>query len=467
MPLSQRDAARVRFELSKTCELGIEGATVVTGAGRRQANVYITGGRIATVTAERRSAARRIDATGLLLMPGMVDAHVHFMDPGSPDREDFLTGSAAAARAGVTTVIEHTHGSPVRNRSDLEAKVLHLASRSRVDFALGAHAWPAETGHVAPLWRAGAAFLKAFTCTTHGIPGHSPAELKALFEETRQVGAICLLHCEDEEMNAGAERRLRASARADGGVIAEWRSPEAELLAVERTAVLAMRTGARAVIAHASSPSVLVAFERARLSAGENLWVETCPQYLTLLESEARSEGPFRKFTPPARARGDADLAEMWHAVAGGRVDYISSDHAPSTRKQKLAGSIWDVHFGLPGIDTTLPVLLDGAHRGLITYEKVVELYSEVPARIYGLAPRKGRLAPGADADLVLVAPELRWTVNDKDILSRAGWSPFSGRRLTGRAVQTYLRGEAVMEEGRVVGQPGQGHFVPGPGAAG
>lgn len=451
--------------MSKTYELGIEAATVVTGAGRRQANVYISGGRIAAVTAERRSAARRIDATGLLLMPGMVDAHVHFMDPGSPDREDFLSGSAAAARAGVTTVIEHTHSSPVRNRSDLEAKVNHLSSRSRVDFALGAHAWPTETGLIAPLWRAGAAFLKAFTCTTHGIPGHRPAQLEALFEQTRQVGAICLLHCEDEEMTAGAERRLRASARVDGAVIAEWRSPEAELLAVERTAELAVRTGARAVIAHASSASVLVALARARHSAGGSLWVETCPQYLTLLESDARSEGPFRKFTPPARARGDADLAEMWQALAGGRVDYISSDHAPSTRQQKLAGSIWDVHFGIPGIDTTLPVLLDGAHRGLITYEKVVELYSEVPARIYGLAPRKGTLAPGADADLVLVAPELHWTVNDKDILSRAGWSPFSGRRLTGRAVQTYLRGEAVMEEGRVVGQPGLGQFVPGPGA--
>jgi dihydroorotase (multifunctional complex type) len=446
-------------------DLGIEGGTLVTGGGRSQANVYVTKGRIAAITPDRRAAGRRVDAGGLLVMPGMVDAHVHFMDPGSPEHEDFPSGSAAAARAGVTTVIEHTHGAPVRTLRDLEQKRSHLSSRSRVDFALAAHAWPGQTLEVAQLWRAGVAFIKAFTCTTHGIPGHGEGELQELFREAARASATCLVHCEDERLTAAAERRLRSGGRIDGGVIPEWRSREAEMAAVTATTELAARTGARAVIAHASNADVLAVVARGRRLAQGHLWVETCPQYLTLMEGEVLSQGALRKFTPPARARSPEDLAEMWSAVAAGAVDYISSDHAPSTRPQKLEGSIWDVPFGLPGIDTTMSVLLNAAHAGRLPYEKVVELYSEAPARIYGLAPRKGRLVPGADADLVLVDPEERWTVSDGDILSRAAWSPFAGRVLTGRAVRTYLRGELLMERGRVIGAPGDGRFVPGPGA--
>ena len=220
--------------------------------------------------------------------------------------------------------------------------------------------------------------------------------------------------------------------------------------------MLARRSGARAVLAHASCPAVL------ELAAG--LRVETCPQYLTLLEDEVQREGGLRKFTPPARARRPADLDAMWAALAGGTIDYIASDHAPSTRAQK-AGSIWDVHFGLPGVDTTLSVLLDGAHRGRLTYERVVSAYAETPALVYGLRD-KGRLEVGAAADLALVDPELAWTVRDEDVLSKAGWSPFAGRTLRGRVVRTYLGGRLAAADGKVLARPGWGRFVPGPGRA-
>jgi dihydroorotase-like cyclic amidohydrolase len=178
---------------------------------------------------------------------------------------------------------------------------------------------------------------------------------------------------------------------------------------------------------------------------------------LTLLEKDVLEAGPLRKFTPPARARNPRELVMMWEALASGAIDYVSSDHAPSTIEQKTKASIWDAHFGLPGIDTTLAVLLDGAHRGRITYERVVEVYSEVPSRIYGLHPRKGNFGLGADADLVLVDPEQRWTVSDRDIISKAGWSPFSGRTLVGRAIATLLRGRQP--------EPGRGVFLSGRGA--
>ncbi|MFZ0215976.1 MAG: dihydroorotase family protein [Candidatus Dormiibacterota bacterium] len=451
--------------MSAEYDLRIESGTVVTGSGSRRANVYVKDGRIAMVGSEWQPARERFDASDLLVMPGMVDAHVHFMDPGSTEREDFPSGSAAAARAGVTSVVEHTHGAPVRTVGDLERKIAHLSSRSRIDFALAAHAWPGQAEEVADLWAAGVSFIKAFTCTTHGIPGHGAEDLQTLFRAVARAQAICLVHGEDEQLTASAEHRLRQSGRTDGGVVAEWRNLNAELVAAARTATLAAGTGARVVVAHASHQRVVQALERVRRAGGRNLWIETCPQYLTLLEEEVLTEGPFRKFTPPARASRPEDLGEMWSLVADGRVDYVASDHAPSTRAQKLEGSIWDVHFGLPGIDTTLCILLDAAHQGRLTYEKVVELYSEAPASIYGLSPRKGRLLPGADADVVLVDPEERWSVTDGEILSKARWSPFSGRVLIGRPVRTYLRGAVVMEQGRVAAEPGRGHFLPGPGA--
>jgi dihydroorotase (multifunctional complex type) len=431
-------------------DLGVVGGEVVTGAGRSRANVYVRDGKVAAVTPDRREARETFDASGALVMPGMVDAHVHFMDPGDPEREDFPAGTAAAARAGVTTVIEHTHGAPVISAADLEAKREHLSGRSRVDFALAAHAWPDRLDEVPGVWAAGAAFIKAFTCTTHGVPGFDAAHLRALFERAAACGAPVLVHAEDESLTADAERRLRD--REDGAVIPAWRSPAAERVALSTFAVLAGDTGARAIAAHVSHACAL------ELVAG--VLVESCPQYLTLLEDEVVEHGAFRKFTPPARARDAGDLDAMWRALAGGTIDLISSDHAPSTAAQKRAGSIWDVHFGLPGIDTTFSVLLDGAAAGRIAYERIVAVYAEAPARTYGLFPAKGSLQPRTDADLVIVDPAQRWTVADGDVLSKAGWSPFSGRTLTGRAVRTYVRGALAAADGDVVAEPGAGRFV-------
>lgn len=352
---------------------------------------------------------------------------------------------------------EHSHGPPVRTAADLREKAEYLRDRSRVDFARAAHAWPGYAEQAAETWRAGAAFLKAFTCTTHGVPGHDAARLAELFEAAAGAGAICLLHCEEETLTAAAEERLRAAGRSDGGVIPEWRNREAEETAVAVAATLAPRSGVSAILAHASHPEVI------DLAGG--IVGEACPQYLALLEEEVIELGALRKFTPPARARTRAELDAMWAAVAGGRADYVSSDHAPSTREQKAAGSIWDVHFGLPGVDTTFSVLLDGAAGGRLSYERVVAVYSEAPARIYRL-PRKGRLTPGADADLVVVDPQQRWEVRDSDVLSKAGWSPFAGRTLRGRAVRTYVTGRLAAADGEVVAAPGWGRFLPGPGVA-
>ncbi len=446
-------------------DLGIEGGWLIGPRGRRRHNVYIDGERIAEVTPERRPALERVPADGLLVMPGMVDLHVHLMDPAATDREDFPHGTAAAARAGTTTIVEHTHAGPVRTAADLQAKRAHLEHRSRVDYGLAAHAWPDRLDAVGSTWAAGVTFFKVFTCTTHGVPGFGTAALLDLLGRARSAGALCLVHCEDEAITGAAESRLRAAARVDPGLLAEWRSREAELVALASTGALAELTGARVITAHVSHPAAAETAAGSRRRGGL-IGIETCPQYLSLSETEVVAEAGLRKFTPPARARDDGDLDAMWAALASGRITHVSTDHAPSTRSQKQTGDFWAVPFGLPGLDTTLSVLLDGANRQRLSHERVVEAYSTTPARLAGLYPRKGRIGRGSDADIVLVDPTVRWTVRAEDILSKAGWSPFEGRTLVGRASATYLRGCRIADDRGTMAPPGTGHWLPGPGAA-
>ena len=445
-------------------DLAINGGTLVRSTGRARLNVGVTDGRIAALDSQPLTARRVIDATGQLVLPGMVDTHVHLMDPGDPEREDFPTGTAAAAVRGVTTIIEHTHGRPIREPADLEAKRRYLLGRSNVDFALAAHVWPDRIDQIRPLWAAGVAFFKIFTCTTHGVPGLDNATLLRAFREIADVDGRCLVHSEDESITEFNERELRAAGRLDGAIVPEWRSPEAELVAVQVVCLLALLTKAAVTVAHVSSPRVADLVQHAR-KRGADLAAEACPQYFALREEEVLTHGAFRKFTPPARARSHADEAEMWRLLRAGVFSHISSDHAPATRQQKEAGSIWDVHFGLPGLDTTMPVLVDAASRGQISFEELVYLYSEAPARRYGLGPRKGLLRQGADADLVLVDEAARWTLRDEDIVSKAGWTPYAGRELHGAVTATFLRGQQIAAGGKQLDER-SGQFLPGLGAS-
>ncbi|MCW2655344.1 MAG: dihydroorotase, multifunctional complex type [Mycobacterium sp.] len=446
-------------------DLLIGGGTVVTPTGRRQANVVVRDGRITGVTRERPDARDVVDASGLLVMAGGVDTHVHLMDPGSPEREDFPTGTSAAAVSGVTTIIEHSHGRPVRTAADLTEKANYLHDRANVDFGLAAHAWPGQADVVPELWSAGVSFFKVFTCTTHGVPGHDAAALKHYLETAALTGAVSLMHCEDQSLTEAAEGLLQGQGRDDPGLLPEWRNADAELVAAVVAALLVRRTGARATVAHVSNAEVAgyIAAERAR---GATLAAEGCPQYFLLREDEVHEHGALRKFTPPARSRTDEDEAELWRLLRSGVLTHMSSDHAPSTLEQKQAGNIWEVHFGLPGLDSTMTVLLDAAARGHLSYEDITRVYSETPARNYGLWPRKGRLAPGADGDVILVDPAATRTLRNADVLSKAGWTPFDGRTMTGRVVRTYLRGRLVAQEGRPLNER-TGRFVPGGGYRG
>jgi len=447
-------------------DLAVSGGTVLRPQGKASLDVLIRDGRIAALAPRDHDyqADRTIDASGMYVLPGMVDTHVHLMDPGDAEREDFPAGTLAAASTGITTVVEHTHGWPVTTPERLAEKRAHLRGRSHVDYGLAAHVWPDQVGRLGALWRAGVAFFKIFTCETHGVPAVQPDLMLDLFHELAVADAACLVHCEDNLITARAERRLRAQMRDDPAVLYEWRSREAELVATGATALLARLTQVRATIAHVSHPGALQVLA-AEQRQGSTAVAETCPQYLFLREDEVLKHGTLRKFTPPARIRSDDDEAAMWAAFNGGAINHLSTDHAPSTRAHKGDGGMWGAHFGLPGLDSTLPLMIDAALTGRTSLERVVAAYADAPARRYRLRG-KGQLAEGFDADLSIVDPAQRWTLTDDAVLSKAGWTPFAGKQLRGRVTTTLVRGRAVIMDSMPVNPevPG-GKFLPGPGA--
>jgi dihydroorotase (multifunctional complex type) len=447
-------------------DLAIVGGSVVSGEGSRRADLVVHDGHVAdlAVAGSDIEAATVIDAGGLLVMPGMVDTHVHLMDPGPTEREDFPTGTAAAAARGVTTIIEHTHAHPVRDPGELADKLEALRGRSNVSFGLAAHVWPDRIGILEDTWRAGVSFFKAFTCATHGVPAVEGDDLRRTFGAIAGFGGTCLVHAEDERRTAEAEHSLRGQERTDPGILPEWRTREAELEAVRAVAELAVETGARLTIAHVSCPEVAEAITVAR-RRGADLAAEACPQYLLLAEDEVQTEGPLRKFTPPARNRSREDMDAMWGLLADGTLTHVATDHAPSTIAQKRAGDFWDAPFGLPGLDTTTRLLLDAASTGRLSWSDVVKRYSEEPARRYGLWPAKGSLDVGAAGDVVLVDPSATVRIRDEDVISKAGWTPYAGRTTTGDVVRVFLGGEEIAADGVPRDERG-GRFIPGPGAA-
>lgn len=446
-------------------DLVIRGATIVSSTGRVEGDLLISAGKVlGIVSPGTGSGTESVDASGLHLLPGGVDAHVHMQDPGLTEREDFITGTSAAAVGGVTTIVEHNRSLPFVVNADLmQEKAAYLADRALIDFAQLGGAHPDNVEQLRPMWEAGSAAFKVFTCNLHGAPAILPDKMLEVFREVASFDGVCLVHAEDETITRGNEERLKAAGRVDFRVVPEWRTREAEQVAVNTTALLARITGCRVIIAHASHPDIcdLVNRERAR---GARLWIESCPQYFYLTEDDIDAWGPFHKFTPPARDR--ASTVEMWNRLQGGEIDMICADHAPATREDKSRGlkDIWEASYGLPGIETVLPMMLTGVNEGKVSLERLVAARSEVPAQVYGLWPRKGHLGIGADADFVLVDMHAEKTLKNEEVVSKVGWTPFEGRTVKGVPVMTFVRGRLVAQDGQPAIQPGWGEYVPGPG---
>lgn len=444
----------------------INDAKVVTTGGVVHASVGIAHGQIVAISSEPFANVEAIDASGRVLLPGLVETHAHFWDPGPTDREDWAHGTAAAAAGGITTVIEMPLSiPPTVDGEALRLKMERARAGAHVDYFLWGGVIPADaaliTRRMEELKDLGVVSYKIFMCGAAAeFAACDDGHLYHALREGARLGQLMGIHAENDDIIRGLETRLRAAGRNDPMAYAESRPPYAEAEAIARVISMARATGADIYIVHMSLGEGAALIKAAKQS-GQRVYVETCPQYLALNESALREQGPWAKCAPPLRSAGNQD--RMWDYVLDGTIDTIGSDHAPFTVAEKQAGKdvIWNAPNGLTGIQTMLPLLIDeGVGRRGLSWTRLAELTATNAARIFRLAPRKGSIAVGADADLVLVDADAEWVIRGADLLHKNKWTPYEGRRVRGRVEMTMVRGSVVYQDGRLQSEPGFGQFV-------
>jgi allantoinase len=443
----------------------IAGGTVATDSAVFAADVVIAGDRIAALTAPGAAGAadELIDASGLVVMPGAIDMHAHFEDPGHTEREDFTTGTMAAAAGGITTVFEHPLTYPPVTTADLYREKLALASRKVVvDFGLWGALTAPSIPEIAGQWALGAMGFKAFMPVSDpSYPHVTDAEFLEGMREVEALGGLVLVHAESDSLLQAGIARMRAAGRSDALAHHEARPPFVEEEAVHRALYLARHAGVRIQIVHVSSP-VSAELVRDEKRAGRPVTMEICPHHLLLDLDDLVRLGPYGVCAPALRER--ALVERLWDFVADGTADCLVSDHAASTREEKDAGydDIFLSPLGCQVMQETVPLVLDEAfHRRGLPLDAFVRFASTNAARISGTYPRKGTLLPGADADLALYDLETEWQVDAAgQQFSKNPWSPFDGRRARARVVRTLVRGETVYADGEIRAEPGSGRFL-------
>ncbi len=450
-------------------DLVITNGSVVRPSGITPEDLGVEGGRIAYVGPPGRApaAAWTIDARGLLVLPGLVDPHVHMREPGAAHKEDFASGTRAAAAGGVTTVLCMPNVTPpVLDEAGFEASLQAGQRQAVVDFGLQAAAGPGNLGALPALWRRGVTSFEIFMADApDDLRLEGSAELFEAFRMIHHCGGIAGVFCGDQSLVTHGLARLRAAGRKDWGIPGDARPPLTEALGMARALLLAQDAGARIYVRQVSTRQGVRALAAARAERPGHVFGEVTPHHLFLTAEALLAGGPFAYMLPPLR--GPEHPAALWEALAAGTLDAVGSDHAPHAPAEKARGRAdpWSAPSGTPGLETTLPLFLDAAHKNRIALTKVVEVCAEAPARIFGLHPRKGALAVGSDADIVLADPDRETVVQGTRLHTKARSSPFEGWRLRGAPVTTIVRGHVVMEDGRIVDEPPAGTFIPGAGA--
>jgi allantoinase len=421
-------------------DLVLRGTALIDGAFTR-ADIGITDGRIAEIGTELTGRVTEL-AHDEVLIPGIVDTHVHVNEPGRTEWEGFSSATRAAIAGGVTTIIDMPLNS-VPTTISLEALLEKrgvAVDKVAVDTGFWGGAVPENLGNLRELHEGGVFGFKAFLAPS-GVPefGHlNAAQLDKALDEVAALGSLLIVHAEDPGV-------LNAHANHGGASYSEFvasRPDEAETAAIDRVIAGVRRSGARAHILHLSSAAALPALRAAR-AEGLPITVETCPHYLTISGEQIPDGATQFKCCPPIRSAANQD--ELWDALVAGDIDIVVTDHSPSTADLKFAGdgSFDEAWGGIAGLQTGFSAVWTEARRRNVPLGTVIGWMSSAPAALVGLA-RKGRIAVGADADLVAFAPAESFTVHASELQHRNPISAFEGRELFGRARRTWLRGNPL-----------------------
>jgi dihydroorotase len=434
-----------------TVDMVIRGGQVVSPERIVAASVAIEGGVVVAVGHDDVMPAGReeVRADGLYLLPGAIDSHVHFRDPGYPHKEIWQSGSAAAACGGVTTVFDMPNTHPPTGTVDALRLKLKAAERSYVDFGIHALLGDDTVGHLEDLLDAGATSFKAFVGNTFGnLPSPTDGALLEGFEKLAPLGVRTVVHAENSSILARRQQRMEAAGRIDAMAHLASRPAVAEIEAIGRVLTLAEWTGVRVHIAHHSAADSLFLI-RAAKQRGVDVTVETCPQYLLLNTKDMLRLGGIMRLNPPIReARHNQPL---WDALMDGTIDMIATDHAPHTPEEKTRESIWACDCGFPGVETQMPLMLTEVNRGRASLMDYVRWSSVAPARAWGLYGTKGVIASGAHADIAIVDMARNGTLSQSRLQSISKISPWHGRAVQGYPLHTLLRGRFVMRDGKLV----------------
>jgi allantoinase len=443
-------------------DLVVSGRYALPGGRIEEGEIGVVEGRIAALAAPGLlEGGERIDApAGHLILPGHVDAHVH---TGSAPGEGVARATATAAAGGVTTIVDMPYDDPepANTLRRFEQKVAEVEAEALVDVALYATIAPSGgLDEIAPLHAAGAAAFKVSTFETHPVrfPRVPDGELLLAMAICAQQGALVCFHPENDDIVRRLSEQLAAEGRTDPMAHADARPPVAESEAAGRALELGLATGCRTHLCHVSIERGFTLVARA-LADGADASAETCTHYLVMDEDDLRRLGGRAKINPPLRPRAQQDA--LWRLLASGAVTQVTSDHVGWARELKDTSDIFAARSGVPGLETTLPLLFsEGVVRRGLPLGTLLRVLCEGPAARYGLAPRKGAIAPGADADLVILDPDERWRIDERELLCHAGWSPYHGREVTGRVKQVLVRGSTVFAGGEVRARAGSGCIV-------
>jgi allantoinase len=427
----------------------VRGGRVVGPEGERTADLAVEDGRIAAIAPELPGAETEIDARGLVVLPAMIDVHLHFNEPGRTDWEGAATGSRALAAGGGALFFDMPlNSTPTVNGREVHAKRAALEAASITDFGIWGGLVPGSVPERAEMAAKGVVGFKAFMCDS-GLPEFPRADDTTLLDGLREAARLNLpvaVHAESEEMI----RRLAPQPGATSQVRAflESRPIAAEVEAIERAVELAGEARARLHIVHVSSGRGVAAALAGR-TRGVDVSIETCPHYLFFVDEDVERLGAVAKCAPPLRPA--ADHEELWSALEAGHVNIVASDHSPTTPANK-AGDFLAAWGGIAGVQSTLAVLLAAVHVRGVTLAGIASLTAAEPARRFRITG-KGSIAVGHDADLTLVDPDQRHVLRASDLHQRHRTSPYLNTTFRGRVRRTLRRGETIFLEGRITAQ--------------
>jgi len=418
--------------------------------------IAIEEGKIQKIGKETQmpNADEKTNLHSFLVLPGLIDEHVHLRDEGKAYKEDFTSGTAAAASGGFTSVLDMPNNDPVTMSVGTLRNRISIAQRKILVNVGFFSEFPKKLPEVHDIAGEGAVGFKLFMgCQIGGLNIDDDEALLEAFKEVAKLKVSVAVHAEDKTLLTANEEKLKHTKKTSTTDFLRAHTETVELKAIQRLLKLSEKTDVRLNFCHVSTEESLNAIVEAKKS-GRKITCEVTPNHLLLSTNDLKQYGQLVIMAPPLR--DPKHVEALWKGLEDGSIDALGSDHAPHAQSEKSASSVWDVKVGVPGLETTLPLIMTQVKKNRLAINQAVQLLAEKPAEIYGLSDR-GRLEQGKNADLTVVDFNRQFRIDASKFKSKAKFSPYDGWEVQGKVVKTIVNGHLVFDEGEIVAKGGSG----------